>query len=107
MSDKPSMFSSRSRWWTIDDHVEKDVPAIIRFVLKETHSKQVHFLGHSMVSCGTQHGESAPDWGSTVALLMQMVKCCGCWTDLACRACHSRWHCNSKENFTCFERCSN
>jgi ascorbate-specific PTS system EIIC-type component UlaA len=26
------------------------VPAIIRFVLKETHSKQVHFLGHSMVS---------------------------------------------------------
>lgn len=53
MSDKPSVFSNRSRWWTIDDHVEKDVPAILRFALKETHAKQAHFLGHSMVS-GTQ-----------------------------------------------------
>lgn len=48
-SDKPSIFSTRSRWWTIDDYVEKDVPTVIRFVLKETHSQQVHFLGHSMV----------------------------------------------------------
>jgi poly(3-hydroxyalkanoate) synthetase len=50
MSDKPSLLAGRSRWWTIDDYVEKDVPAIIRFVLKETHTQQVHFLGHSMVS---------------------------------------------------------
>jgi poly(3-hydroxyalkanoate) synthetase len=57
MSDKPSMFSSRSRWWTIDDHVEKDVPAIIRFVLAETHAKQVHFLGHSMVSKTHTYGD--------------------------------------------------
>jgi len=49
LSDKPALFSSRSSSWTIDDYVEKDVPAIIRFVLKETKAQQVHFLGHSMV----------------------------------------------------------
>jgi predicted alpha/beta hydrolase len=54
MSDKPQLFSSRGTQWNIDDYVEKDVPAIIRFVLKETHAQQVHFLGHSMVS----------DWGT-------------------------------------------
>ncbi|WIA31163.1 hypothetical protein OEZ86_001173 [Tetradesmus obliquus] len=55
MSDKPSLFGGRSRWWAIDDHVEKDVPAILRFVLKETHARQAHFLGHSMggmILCG-------------------------------------------------------
>ncbi|WIA11188.1 hypothetical protein OEZ85_011317 [Tetradesmus obliquus] len=55
MSDKPSLFGGRSRWWAIDDHVEKDVPAILRFVLKETHTRQAHFLGHSMggmILCG-------------------------------------------------------
>ena len=63
MSDKPQLFSSRGTQWNIDDYVEKDVPAIIRFVLKETHAQQVHFLGHSMVGDGstaqhsmTQHG---------------------------------------------------
>lgn len=55
LSDKPALFSSRSSSWTIDDYVEKDVPAIIRFVLKETKAQQVHFLGHSMggmILCG-------------------------------------------------------
>lgn len=49
LSDKPKLFSARGTQWTIDDYVEKDVPAIIRFVLKETKTQQVHFLGHSMV----------------------------------------------------------
>lgn len=49
LSDKPQLFSARGTQWTIDDYVEKDVPAIIRFVLKETKAAQVHFLGHSMV----------------------------------------------------------
>lgn len=49
LSDKPQLFSVRGTQWTIDDYVEKDVPAIIRFVLKETKAAQVHFLGHSMV----------------------------------------------------------
>lgn len=52
LSDKPQLFSSRSTKWNIDDYVEKDVPAIIRFVLKETKTQQVHFLGHSMVRHG-------------------------------------------------------
>jgi predicted alpha/beta hydrolase len=53
LSDKPQLFSARGTQWTIDDYVEKDVPAIIRFVLKESKAQQVHFLGHSMVGgCG-------------------------------------------------------
>jgi len=55
-SDKPGFLRGRPRWWTIDDYVEKDVPALIRFVLRQTNSHQVHFLGHSMggmILCGT------------------------------------------------------
>ncbi len=51
LSDKPSLFR-RSRWWTIDDYVERDVPALIRYVLRVTHARQVHFLGHSMGEWG-------------------------------------------------------
>lgn len=54
-SDKPGFLRGRPRWWTIDDYVEKDVPALIRFVLRQTNSHQVHFLGHSMggmILCG-------------------------------------------------------
>jgi hypothetical protein len=40
-SDKPGLFSGHSRWWTIDDHVEKDVPALIRYVTKQTNTTQV------------------------------------------------------------------
>lgn len=57
LSDKPQLFSARGTQWTIDDYVEKDVPAIIRFVLKESKAQQVHFLGHSMVGvagCGVK-----------------------------------------------------
>lgn len=52
LSDKPRPLSGRSRWWTIDDHVERDVPAVLRFLLQESRAKQVHFLGHSMVRYG-------------------------------------------------------
>lgn len=54
-SDKPSLLAGRSHWWTIDTHVEKDVPALLRFVLHETKCSQAHFLGHSMggmILCG-------------------------------------------------------
>lgn len=40
-SDKPGLFTGHSRWWTIDDHVEKDVPALIRYVTKQTNTTQV------------------------------------------------------------------
>lgn len=34
--------------WSIDDHVNQDVPAILEFVKKETGSDQVLWMGHSM-----------------------------------------------------------
>ena len=34
--------------WTVDDHIKYDVPAIISFVCKETKSKKVHWIGHSL-----------------------------------------------------------
>jgi hypothetical protein len=86
MSDKPQLFSSRGTQWNIDDYVEKDVPAIIRFVLKETHAQQVHFLGHSMVS----------DWGAArqsmtqhEAALVITTWSCACMMQLMCS---TAWH---------------
>ena len=34
--------------WSVDDHIEQDVPAAIRFVLGETGRQRVHWVGHSM-----------------------------------------------------------
>lgn len=38
----------RSRWWTIDDLVSIDVPAVLRHVLSAAGAAQAHLLGHSM-----------------------------------------------------------
>lgn len=68
-SDKPSLAAGRSAHWTIDTHVEVDVPALLRFVLRAAGSSgggagagggaagapRAHFIGHSMggmVLCG-------------------------------------------------------
>lgn len=34
--------------WTIDDHIHKDLPAIIEFIKSETGSREVTWIGHSM-----------------------------------------------------------
>lgn len=34
--------------WTVDDHIHYDVPAILEFVCKETGTRKVHWIGHSM-----------------------------------------------------------
>lgn len=34
--------------WTLDDMIEKDVPAVIRYVLKESRSRSVIWLGYEM-----------------------------------------------------------
>lgn len=34
--------------WSIDDHVNQDIPAIIEFVKKETGGSQISWIGHSM-----------------------------------------------------------
>ncbi len=36
--------------WTVDDHINYDVPAILDFVLKHTGASKVHWIGHSMGS---------------------------------------------------------
>jgi len=47
-SDKPALLSGRSRWWTVDTHVERDLPALLRFVTRACGRKRAHVLGHSM-----------------------------------------------------------
>lgn len=49
-SQKPSLLD-KSTWWTVDDHFLHDVPAVLQYVLAATGAKQVHWVGHSMVSC--------------------------------------------------------
>jgi len=34
--------------WTIDDHIQKDVPAIVDYVKKESGFDKVYWIGHSM-----------------------------------------------------------
>ncbi|KAF5836247.1 Alpha/Beta hydrolase protein [Dunaliella salina] len=48
LSDKPSLFSKRGRYWTIDTMVEKDVPACMDHICMHTGNSMVHILGHSM-----------------------------------------------------------
>jgi hypothetical protein len=40
----------RATWWTVDHHFQQDVPAVLKYVLAATGAKQVHWIGHSMVS---------------------------------------------------------
>lgn len=47
-SDRPSLWFGRSRWWSVDDYVAKDLPAVLRHVLRETCCAQAHLVGHSM-----------------------------------------------------------
>jgi lysosomal acid lipase/cholesteryl ester hydrolase len=34
--------------WSVDDHIQYDVPASIRFVCEQTNHQKVHWIGHSM-----------------------------------------------------------
>jgi len=34
--------------WSVDDHIQYDVPAAIRFVCKKSHHHKVHWIGHSL-----------------------------------------------------------
>ncbi len=49
MSDKPGLFRSDVPCsWGFDDHLHKDVPAIVAAVLKKTGASRLHWVGHSM-----------------------------------------------------------
>lgn len=47
-SEKPKLMGRKGRWWTIDDNITKDVPALVSFVRLHTGCAQLHFVGHSM-----------------------------------------------------------
>lgn len=57
-SDRPKLFV-RSRWWTIDDHVEKDVPAVLSYVRRVTGADQVHVVSWPWAVLGKGSG----GWG--------------------------------------------
>ncbi len=54
-SDRPKLFV-RSRWWTIDDLVEKDVPAVLSYVRRVTGADQVHVVSQPGAVLGKGSG---------------------------------------------------
>ena len=41
--------SRRGRWtWTVDDHLHRDVPAFLRYILQRSDHDRLHWVGHSM-----------------------------------------------------------
>lgn len=49
MSERPGLLiSDVSLSWTFEDHLQYDVPAVIRHVLEQTGATGVHWIGHSM-----------------------------------------------------------
>ncbi len=47
-SSKPKLRNKLRYDWTFDDYVQKDVPAALALVARETGVDQVHWVGHSM-----------------------------------------------------------
>ena len=48
LSERPNPFLDTHYGWSLDDHIQKDVPAAIDKVRAVTGAPQVHFVGHSM-----------------------------------------------------------
>jgi pimeloyl-ACP methyl ester carboxylesterase len=49
MSEKPGLvFSDVPYSWGFHDHLTKDVPAVIRFVMEQTGASKINWIGHSM-----------------------------------------------------------
>jgi pimeloyl-ACP methyl ester carboxylesterase len=49
MSERPGIARSDVPYsWEFDDHLEKDIPALIAGVLEQTGARAVHWVGHSM-----------------------------------------------------------
>lgn len=46
-SDRPSWWD-RKTWWTVDEHLNLDLPTVVTAVLSATGARQVHWVGHSM-----------------------------------------------------------
>jgi pimeloyl-ACP methyl ester carboxylesterase len=49
MSDRPGFLTADVPYtWTFEDHLRKDLPAIINYVLERTGAPAIHWIGHSM-----------------------------------------------------------
>ena len=47
-STRPSWWNGKRYDWTFEDYVQHDAPAALKTVLRETGTRQVHWVGHSM-----------------------------------------------------------
>ena len=57
MSDKPGMLQADVPFsWGFEDHLRKDLPAIVKHVLQVTAAPAVHWIGHSMGGCSSRPG---------------------------------------------------
>lgn len=72
MSDRPSFLTADVPYtWTFEDHLRKDLPAFISYVLERTGSPAVHWIGHSMGGMlGLAHvaEQTVPSIASMVAI---------------------------------------
>lgn len=65
--------SKRGRWdWSFDDHLDLDVPEILRFVLSQSAHEHVHWIGHSMggillLAWCARHGSTQIKSGAVLA----------------------------------------
>ncbi len=65
--------SLRGRWdWSFDDHLDLDMPEILRFVLAQAGHEHVHWIGHSMggillLAWCARHGSSQIRSGTVLA----------------------------------------
>lgn len=64
--------------YSVDDHINYDVPAVIEMVKQKTHAKKVHWIGHSMggmimFAYLATHPESVQDVDSFVAVSVPMI----------------------------------
>lgn len=78
LSDKP-IYSDSTTWWSVDDHLEFDVPAIVDYVLLKTGAQQLHWVGHSMggmLACGALSSQ-APSAAAFKSVTMLASGCFG------------------------------
>ncbi|MDP8254217.1 MAG: alpha/beta fold hydrolase [Candidatus Alcyoniella australis] len=47
-SSKPDWLGNYSYHWDFNDYLRYDIPAAVRYVLKQTRKKKLHWIGHSM-----------------------------------------------------------
>ena len=64
--------------YSVDDHINYDLPAVIELVKQKTQAKKVHWIGHSMggmimFAYLATHPESAQDVDSFVAVSVPMI----------------------------------